>query len=94
MLPIQVIRVGVQGPAGPQGTPGAPGAPGANGSDANVTAANVAAAIQAMSAEQVTALLVKLGFVTHANLAAGNAALNIGDVFRDSSDSKFKTATA
>lgn len=90
MLQIQVIRIGVQGPAGPQGPQGAPGA---NGNDANVNAANVAAAIATMNADQVTALLVKLGFTTYANLATANANLNIGDVFRDSSDSKFKTAT-
>ena len=68
---------------------------GAAGSDASVTATNVAAAIAAMSDAQVTALLVKLGFTTYGGLSAGNAALNIGDVFRDSSDSnKFKAATA
>jgi hypothetical protein len=74
------------GPEGPEGPAGDP---------ASVTAANVLTAIQAMNSTQKTDLLTALGFATYAGLAAGNAALNIGDVFRDSNDSnKFKTATA
>lgn len=92
MLTIQVIKIGVQGPAGPAGATGATGAPGSN---ANVTAATVLSAIQAMNSQQKTDLMTALGITTYAGLAAGNAALNIGDVFRDSNDSnKLKTATA
>lgn len=86
MLQISVIKVGFQGPGGP---------PGPAGSAATVTAATVLAAVLAMDATQKTNLLAALGFVTYAGLAAGNTALNIGDVFIDSTDSnKPKTATA
>jgi hypothetical protein len=85
----KIIRIAQQGPAGPQGTPGTPG------SNANVTAATVLAAIQAMDAGQKTDLMTALGIVTYAGLAAANAALQIGEVFRDSTDSnQLKTATA
>lgn len=92
MLTIQVIKIGVQGPRGATGAAGAPGTPGSN---ANVTAATVLAAIQAMSAEQKTDLMTALGIATYAGIAAANAALEIGEVFRDSTDSnQLKTATA
>jgi len=85
----KILSGGKQGPAGPPGPTGAPG------SNANVTAATVLAAVQAMTNQQKADLLAALGIPTYAGLAAGNAGLNIGDVFRDSSDSnKIKTATA
>lgn len=84
--PRKLLSRGKAGVAGPPGTPG---------SNANVTAATVLAAVQAMDAQQKTDLLSAMGIATYAGLAAGNAALNTGDVFRDSSDSnKLKAATA
>lgn len=95
MLEISVIKVGVQGPAGPQGGQGVPGTNGTNGTDATVNAASVTAAVLLMNAGQITNVLTALGIPTYAGMAAANAALNIGDVFRDSSDSnKLKAATA
>lgn len=65
---------------GLQGPAGPQGLQGIPGSDASVTTANVLAA---------------LGIPTYAGMAAANAALNIGDLFRDSSDgNKLKIATA
>ena len=82
----KILSAGKQGPAGP---------PGAAGDPASVTAANVLAAVLLMTGQQKTDLIAALGITTYAGLAAGNTALNIGDVFRDSSDSnKIKTATA
>ncbi len=62
------------------GVVGPAGPPGPPGSDATVTTA---------------AVLSALSIPTYAGMAAANAALNIGDLFRDSSDgNKLKIATA
>lgn len=91
----KIIRIVQQGPAGPPGAAGQDGNDGAPGDPASVTAANVLSAVQAMTAQQKTDILAALGVTTYAGQAAANAALNIGDVFRDSTDSnKLKTATA
>ena len=68
MLPIRVIKIGVQGPAGPQGNPG---------SDAAVTTANLLAALATAplsNAEKAT-YAAAIGFPVYATKAFANAGL-------------------
>lgn len=82
------VITGARGPAG------ADGATGPAGSDANVTNANVNAAIDDDPASSLYSLGFFGVFPQYADLAAANAVLPIGVVFYNTATSRYEVTTA